>query len=147
MTMKSFTFQWGTEPWKEGTAPSLLHVYVPVALGRNPELAELVHGVRAATKGDPLTHVGDEWLHITIYQLSSQPAAEIQEAERQALATELTRQMKTVAPFTITVGSTLAYGTGLIFDLGPDEPLNELRTAATRAFEVVFGSGATEYNG
>ncbi|MFE2038225.1 hypothetical protein ACFXBB_34350 [Streptomyces scopuliridis] len=34
---------------------------------------------------------------------------------------------------------------GLIFDLGPDEPLNELRTAATRAFEVVLGAAATTY--
>ncbi|WP_406373810.1 hypothetical protein OH781_40320 [Streptomyces sp. NBC_01550] len=32
---------------------------------------------------------------------------------------------------------------GLVFDLGPDEPLNELRTAATRAFEVVLGAAAT----
>jgi hypothetical protein len=34
---------------------------------------------------------------------------------------------------------------GLIFDLGPEEPLNELRTAATRAFEVVLGAAATTY--
>jgi hypothetical protein len=34
---------------------------------------------------------------------------------------------------------------GLIFDLGPDEPLNELRTAVTRAFEVVLGAAATTY--
>lgn len=36
---------------------------------------------------------------------------------------------------------------GFIFDLGPDEPLNELRTAATRAFEVevVLGAAATTY--
>jgi hypothetical protein len=53
--------------------------------------------------------------------------------------------MKAIAPFTVTVGSALAYGTGIIFDLGPDEPLNELRTAATRAFEVVLGTEATSY--
>ncbi|MFI6688015.1 2'-5' RNA ligase family protein [Streptomyces sp. NPDC050485] len=143
--MKPFTFQQGKDVWEEGRAPSLAHAYVPVDLGRNPELADLVHSVRAATKDDPLTHVGNEWLHITLYQLSSKPAAEVTVAERQALTTELTRQMQDIAPFTITVGSTLAYGTGLIFDLGPDEPLNELRTAATRAFEVVFGTEATEY--
>ncbi|MGW3660358.1 hypothetical protein ACWD6R_34040 [Streptomyces sp. NPDC005151] len=34
---------------------------------------------------------------------------------------------------------------GLSFDLGPDEPLNELRTAATRAFEVMLGAAATTY--
>lgn len=143
--MKPFTFQQGKDQWEQARASSLAHAYVPVDLGQNPELAELVHGVRAATKDDPIAHVGDEWLHITLYQLSSKPAADVTTAERQALTAELDRQMQGIAPFTITVGSTLAYGTGLIFDLGPDEPLNELRTAATRAFEVAFGSAATEY--
>ncbi len=35
---------------------------------------------------------------------------------------------------------------GLIFDLGPDEPLNELRAAVTRAFELVRGPDATTYD-
>lgn len=26
-----------------------------------------IRGVRAATADDPLTHVGDEWLHITLF--------------------------------------------------------------------------------
>ncbi|WP_414169133.1 hypothetical protein ACMATS_25020 [Streptoverticillium reticulum] len=143
--MKPFTFQQGNDLWEEGKAPSLAHAYVSVDLGRNPELAELVHGIRAATQADPLTHVGDDWFHITLYQLSSRPAAAVTVAERQTLTAELARQMQGIAPFTITVGSALAYGTGIIFDLGPDEPLNELRTAATRAFEVVFGTEATEY--
>jgi hypothetical protein len=144
--MKPFMFQQGTSAWEAGTAPSLVHAYVPVDLRANPELADLVRGIRTATKDDPLTHVGDAWFHITLYQLSSRPAADISAAERQALAGELTRQMRTVAPFTVTVGSVLAYGTGIIFDLGPDGPLNELRTAATRAFEVVLGAGATSYD-
>ncbi|MEV0636388.1 hypothetical protein AB0I77_15745 [Streptomyces sp. NPDC050619] len=99
-----------------------------------------------ATQDDPLTHVGDEWFHITLYQLSQKPASEIPEYERQALVTSLTEQMKAIAPFTIMVGSPLPYASGLIFDLGPDEPLNELRAAATRAFEIVRGPGATTYD-
>ncbi|WP_069869064.1 hypothetical protein [Streptomyces malaysiensis] len=54
--------------------------------------------------------------------------------------------MQANVPFTITVGSPLVYGTGLIFDLGPDEPLNDPRTATTRAFEIVRGSNATKYD-
>ncbi|WP_435598199.1 2'-5' RNA ligase family protein [Streptomyces anulatus] len=144
--MKPFTFQQGKDAWEAGTAPSLVHAYIPVVLGRNPELSELVHGIRSATKDDPLTHVGDQWFHITLYQLSSKPAAEVTEEERRALTTELTRQMETVAPFDVTVGSALAYGSGIVFDLGPDEPLNALRTVTTRAFEAVLGSGATSYD-
>lgn len=140
--MKPFVFQQGRGSWAMG---SLLHAYVTVDLGRNPELADLVHGVRAATADDPLTHVGDQWLHITLYQLSQKLAADVPAEERQALAAELTRQMRTVEPFTITVGSPLAYGTGVIFDLGPDEPLHALRTATTRAFETVLGTDATVY--
>jgi hypothetical protein len=137
--MKPFTFQQGQGLWEAGKAPSLLHAYVTVDLGRHPELAELIHGVRAATQGDPLTHVGDEWFHITLYQLSQKPASEITKEERHALVAALTEQMKAIAPFTITAGSPLPYPSGLIFDLGPDEPLNELRAAATRAFEIVRG--------
>lgn len=144
--MKPFTFRQGQDLWEAGKAPSLLHAYVTVDLGRHPELAELISGVRAATKDDPLTHVGDRWFHITLYQLSRRPASAIAGEERQALAAELATQMKSLAPFTVTVGSPLPYGTGIIFDLGPDDPLNALRTAATRAFETVQGADATSYD-
>lgn len=141
--MKPFTFRHGQDLW--GKDLSLLHAYVTVDLGQNPELGELIRGIRAATAGDPLAHVGDEWFHITLYQLSQKPASEIPADQRQALVTELTEQLRAFAPFTITVGSPLPYGTGLIFDLGPDEPLNALRTATTRAFEITRGADATVY--
>lgn len=143
--MKPFTFQQGKDLWEAGRTPSLLHAYVTVDLGRNPELSELIRGVREATRDDPLTHVANEWFHITLYQLSSIAAHDVPEAERQALVAELARQMRSIAPFSITAGSPLAYPTGILFDLGPDGPLNTLRTAATRAFEVVYGADATAY--
>ncbi|MER7986482.1 2'-5' RNA ligase family protein [Streptomyces noursei] len=143
--MKPFTFQQGKDHWKAESTPSLLHAYVAVELGRQPELSELIRGVREATRDDPLIHVGDEWFHITLYRLSQKPSSEIPESERQAIAAALTEQMKTLAPFTITVGSPLPYPSGLIFDLGPDEPLDDLRGAATRAFEAVYGADATTY--
>ena len=77
--------------------------------------------------------------------MSSRAASKVPEAERQALVAELTGQMRSIDSFTITVGSPLPYGTGIIFDLGPDEPLNALRTAATRGFELVYGADATTY--
>ncbi|MGW7210039.1 hypothetical protein [Streptomyces sp. NPDC054837] len=144
--MKPFTFQQGKDHWKAESTPSLLHAYVAVDLGRQPELSELIRGVREATRDDPLTHVGDEWFHITLYQLSQKPASEIPEDERQALVAALTEEMKAIAPFTITVSSPLPYSSGLIFDLGPDEPLNEPPSAATRAFEVMRGADATTYD-
>ncbi|MGA4846557.1 protein-L-isoaspartate O-methyltransferase family protein [Streptomyces sp. G5(2025)] len=68
LLMKPFTFQQGKDTWQAGTAPSLVHAYAPVDLGSSPGLADLVRGVRVATKGDPLTHIGDEWFHITLYR-------------------------------------------------------------------------------
>ncbi|MEV0471884.1 2'-5' RNA ligase family protein [Streptomyces prunicolor] len=144
--MKPFTFQQGKDRWHAESTPSLLHVYVAVDLERQPELAELIRGVREATRDDPLTHVGDEWFHITLYQRSQKPASEITEGERQALVAALTEEMKAITPFTITVGSPLPYASGVIFDLGPDEPLNELRAAVTRAFEITCGPEATAYD-
>jgi len=141
--MRPFVYQQGQDTWDAG---SLVHAYVAVDLRHHPELFELVRGVRAATRDDPLTHVGDDWFHITLYQLSEMPASKISGTERQALAAELTTQLRAVDPFTITVGSPLAYGTGIIFDLGPDEPLAALRTATTRAFEIVRGPEATSYD-
>jgi hypothetical protein len=41
--MKPFMFQQGKDAWEAGTAPSLVHAYVPVDLSANPELADLVH--------------------------------------------------------------------------------------------------------
>ncbi|MCD7437295.1 2'-5' RNA ligase family protein [Streptomyces lincolnensis] len=136
----------GQRPLENGEHAVLLHAYVAVDLELQPELSELIRGVREATRADPLTHIGDEWFHITLYQLSQKPASEIPEGERQALVAALTEQMKAIAPFTITVGSPLPYASGLILDLGPDEPLDDLRAATTRAFELVRGPEATTYD-
>lgn len=65
--MKPFTFQQGTRRWEAGTTRPLVHANVPVDLRPNPELAVFVRGIQAATKDDPLTHVGDEWFHITLF--------------------------------------------------------------------------------
>ncbi|WP_439681563.1 2'-5' RNA ligase family protein [Embleya sp. MST-111070] len=144
--MKPFSFRQGQDLWEAGNTPSLLHAYITVDLGSHPELAELISGVRAATKDDPLAHVGDQWFHITLYQMSSKPTSAVPAEERQALVAELTKQMRSTMPFTVTVGSPLPYGSGLIFDLGPDEPHNALRAATTRAFEAIWGVDATSYD-
>ncbi|WP_030017928.1 2'-5' RNA ligase family protein [Streptomyces monomycini] len=144
--MKPIAFRQGQDLWAEGDTPSLLHAYIVVDLGRYPDLADLIRGVRTATKDDPLAHVGDPWFHITLYQLSQKGAAEVSEAERHALIEALSAEMRSIEPFTVTVGSALPYGSGIIFDLSPDEPLNALRAATTRAFEAVLGADATSYD-
>lgn len=141
--MKPFLFQQGQRHWPGSS--TLLHVYVVVNLDSNREFAELVRGVRDATGEYPLAHVENDWFHITLYQLSERPAAEITKAERRDLTAELTRRLETVEPFTITVGSPLTYETGIIFDLAPDAPLNTLRQQVTDAVEKALGRSASSY--
>jgi hypothetical protein len=122
--LKPFTFMHEQEPWPEGL--TLLHVYVVADLARNPEPATLVQGCRAATAGWPLAHVGDDKLHITLYQLGT-PADQVTEPERTAAADALRSRLKDVSPFTVTAGSALSYESGVVFYVGPDAPLNPLR--------------------
>ncbi|MER6530224.1 hypothetical protein [Streptomyces sp. NPDC001508] len=142
--MKPLVFQHGQGPWPEGL--TLLHACAVAGLSRTPELAGLIAGVRAATEGDPLTPVGDDWFHITLYRLSQNSASEIPADRRQALVAEPTEQIRVLAPFTLTVGSLLPYGSGLIFDVGPGGPLNALRAATTWAFEITRGADTTVYD-
>ena len=139
--MEPFVFKHGQGLWDAGT---LLHVYVVADLDRDREFAALVNGVRAATADDPLTHVGDEWLHVTLYQID-RPATQIPQSQREALAEALRRHLAHVEPFTLTVGSALSTLSGIIFDLGPDEPINALQAAVAGAIEGVQGPTATSY--
>lgn len=140
--MKPFTFMHEQEPWPEGL--TLLHVYVVADLARNPELAALIRGCRDATDGWPLAHVGDDEFHITLYQLGI-PSGKVPGPEREAIADALRSRLKDVSPFTITVGSALSYASGVIFDIGPDEPLNDLRELVAAAMGDARGPEASRY--
>lgn len=136
--MKPFTFMYGQRPWPPGL--TLLHIYVVVDLGANPELAALIKGCRDATRDYPLSHVGDDWFHITMCQIDL-PAGQVTRSEREALATELRGRLHEVPPFTVMVGSAFSCASGVIFDVGPDEPLNDLRAHVAAAVEAVRGAG------
>jgi len=140
--LKPFTFMHEQEPWPEGL--TLLHVYVVADLARNPELATLIQGCRAATAGWPLAHVGDDWFHLTLYQLGI-PADQVTGPEREAIADALRSRLKDVPPFTITVGSALSYESGVVFDVGPDAPLNDLRERVAAAMRDARGPEASRY--
>jgi hypothetical protein len=141
--MRPFTFMHGQEPWPEGL--TLLHVYVVADLARNPELATLIAGCRAATAGMPLAHVGDDWFHITMYQLGI-PADQVTGPEREALAEALRGRLQHVRPFTVAVGRALSHDSGVIFDVGPDAPLNDLRARVAAAAEDARGPEASRYD-
>lgn len=141
--MKPFVFKQADTRWPEGA--TLLHIYLTVP-DQDHELRDLVTRANEALTDFPLTPVPLPRLHVTLDQITDCHASLIPQQERDELVSELTKQLSDFAPFEVQVGSLLAYHSGIIFDLGPDEPLNELRTAATRAFEAALGSHATTYD-
>ncbi|WP_185298045.1 2'-5' RNA ligase family protein [Streptomyces finlayi] len=96
-------------------------------------------------KDFPITPVALPWLHITVEQITDRVGADISTAERDALVAELGKQLAEIEPFDIMIGSLESYATGVIADVHPDEPLNELHTTVRAAIQAVRGPNATDY--
>ena len=142
--MRPFTFSRAGRPWPPGL--TLLHVYVVADLARDRELAALVDGCRGATGGEPLAHVGDAWLHITLCQVTV-PAHEVGGDQRAALATRIGQRLAAVAPFTITVGDPLCVPTGVLLRITDGmERLAEVRRLVSRAAGMALGPAAISGN-
>lgn len=142
--MKAFHFKQGTDTWPAGE--TLLHVYALPDLRQDRALRELVRGCRQATAGYPLTFVEEQWLHITIAQITDTVGRLVPDGPRRELATELQHQLRRIAPFDIQVGSCLSYSSGLIYDVHPDDQLAELHDAVHSVVERVRGPEATRYD-
>ncbi|KPI02954.1 hypothetical protein OK074_5104 [Actinobacteria bacterium OK074] len=100
---------------------------------------------RVVLREFPITCVEDRWLHITVDQITDRVGAEITQAERDALVAELGMRLADVEPFDIMIGSLESYATGVIADVHPDEPLNDLHTTVRAAIQTVRGPNATGY--
>jgi 2'-5' RNA ligase len=128
--------------WPEGE--TLLHVYI-TPHDQDRELAALVTRAHDALEDFPITLVALPWLHITIDQITDRVGSAISPTERDALVAELAKQLANVEPFDIMIGSIMSYATGVIADVHPDEPLNELHTTVRTAIQAVRGPNATGY--
>ena len=142
--MKAFEFKRGSEAWPVGE--TLLHVYALPDLHQDQQLAELIRGCRRASAGYPLTYVEDPWLHITVAQITDAVGRSTLADERQQLASELQNALESVDPFTVTIGSCLSYGSGLIFDVWPDGQMERLTNVVESVVERVRGPEATRYD-
>ncbi|WP_172639076.1 2'-5' RNA ligase family protein [Streptomyces tailanensis] len=87
----------------------------------------------------------DRWLHITVDQITDRVGAAIPPAERQALVGELGKRLAGVEAFDIVIGSLMSYATGVIADVHPDEPFDDLHTTVRAAIQAVRGADATGY--
>ncbi|RNG38040.1 2'-5' RNA ligase family protein [Streptomyces botrytidirepellens] len=143
--MEPFTFRRGQAVWDKERSPSLLHVYITVDLAQHPEVAELVRGAWDVLRDFPLSHVQDPWFHITLDQITDEPASRITQRERDMLTVELTKALGDVEPFDITVGSLLSSQYGVIADLHPDEELASLHRRVRDAIRAVRGEEAVQY--
>jgi hypothetical protein len=109
-------------------------------VARSPGLAALMASCRQATAGEPLAHIGDPWLHVTLCQVKV-PARTLDDEQRAALAGAIGRAIATVTPFTITVTEPTRVPTGVICGIG-DGPLGQVRRLVSEAARSVLGTAA-----
>jgi len=136
--MRAFTFRCGGVPWPAGV--TLLHVYALPDLARSQDLTALVRDCRAATRGEPLAHVADEWLHITLCQIAL-PARAVGAGQRVALAAEIGQALRGAEPCTVTVNGPFRAGTGVTLSIGDDGTLAGIRDLVSAAPGAVLGAG------
>ena len=142
--MRPFVFQWGGQEWPTGA--SVLHVSIPVDLDRqvHQDLRALIEQGRRSVEDLPITCVDDQWLHVTLDQVTDRAGAAIPARERAALADELARRVTGSGSFEIQVGSLLAHHTGIIADLAPDESLQHLHRLVHLALLAARGQARGE---
>ena len=136
--MRAFTFKQGSVRCPDGL--SLLHVYALGDVARGTGLAALMASCRQATATEPLAHIGDPWLHVTLCQVRV-PPAEIDDEQRAALVDAIGRASAAVTPFTITVTEPARVATGVICPIA-DGPLGPLRRLVSDAARSVLGEQA-----
>ncbi|ONK13195.1 2'-5' RNA ligase family protein [Streptomyces sp. MP131-18] len=141
--MKPFTFQYGGQPWPEGL--SALQVYALVDPARDAGLASLIHGCRSAGASFPVTPVDDRWLHITLEQITDQPASDYSPAELDELADSLRSHLADIPPLSLVAGSPIANRAGVLLDLSPDDEVDTLHYRVREAVHNVRGADATNY--
>jgi hypothetical protein len=140
----AFTFRHGRVPWPAGL--TLLHVYALADVARSQETAAIARGCRAATRGEPLAHVADEWLHITLCQIAM-PAHTVDAGQRVALATEIGLALRGTEPCLVTVGAPARVSTGVTLDIGDDDgALAGIRDLVSAGTDAVLGPGMATGN-
>jgi len=141
--VEQFVFKHGTERWPEGIA--VLYIFAIPALSRDTALAAMVHGGQAAVKDLPITPVRDEWLHVTIDQVTGAVGRNITQSERDELADALRAELASAEPLTLTAGSMLSYASGIICDLSPDDGLTNLHNRVRSVIRAVCHPEACQY--
>jgi hypothetical protein len=141
--VEPFVFKHGTDRWPDGVA--VLYVFAVPDLTRDTELAALVHGSQAVVKDLPITPALDEWLHVTIDQVTGAVGRSITQAERDNLAVALREELARVEPLTLTAGSMLSYASGVICDLSPDDGLSDLHHRVRSVINAVCQPEACRY--
>jgi hypothetical protein len=141
--VEPFVFKNGSDRWADGV--TVTYVFAVPDLTSNERLAALVHESQKALAHLPLTPASDNWLHITIDQVTGVVGRDITPVERENLATALTAELAHADPFSITAGSMLSYASGVICDLSPDDGLIDLHGRVRSVIEAVFPSRECRY--
>ncbi|MFJ4651124.1 hypothetical protein ACIP5Y_07600 [Nocardia sp. NPDC088792] len=136
-------FQFGSAEWPAGKG--VLQVYAPVALERNPALAELIPKFRDAMTGAPVVAVPDRYLHVTIDVVADVPLERIPDSELRELAAAIGENLTDVPPFRGTAGPAIAGGTGAKLYISPASPLMLAQRQVRTAIRAVRGEPAATW--
>ncbi|WP_067665979.1 2'-5' RNA ligase family protein [Nocardia miyunensis] len=139
--MKPYEFGLAGRPWPDRA--SFLHVYAPIDLAANPELAEVISRWREAIASDPIRLLPDPALHITIEAITDTPAARISTAERRELANAVRAAVSGAPPYTGLAAGCLSTSSGAVVNISPAEPLAALHRRIRAAVQATRGADAT----
>jgi hypothetical protein len=83
-----------------------------------------------------------QWLHVTVQAVWHRPAAGVPPRERARLIDALADAALQVPPFRLQAGSLLAGAVGVVADLHPDDPFDDLHSRVRDAVREVCGDDA-----
>ncbi|WP_055530182.1 2'-5' RNA ligase family protein [Streptomyces graminilatus] len=143
--MRKFVPQLQNAPWPDGAR--VLHAYLVPDLSVDHALARLAAACREAMRPYPITLLDDGLLHATVEMVADTTADRITAAERQDLVEALRGRLADMTPFQVTAGSPIANKAGALLDLGPDEPLIDLKGRVQDAFVEARGPAVIQHDG
>lgn len=138
--MKPYAFGLGTLDWPDD---SVLHVYAPIDLDLNPDLAVLISRCRQAVADDPIRLVDDATLHITVDALTDPLGSALDDTARNELADAIRLALADAAAYRGYAAGCLSTSSGAVINVSPAQPLTDLHHRVRGAVHSLHGPAST----
>lgn len=138
--VKPYAFKLGNLAWPDD---SVLHVYAPIDLDLNPDLAVLISRCRDAVADDPITLVDDAALHITVDALTDPLGTALDNTARRELADTIGTTVADAPAYHGYVAGCLSTSSGAVLNVSPAQPLTDLHHLVRGAIHSLHGPQST----